>query len=255
MNKHKIIALIPARGGSKSIPRKNLMDILGKPLIAWSILQAKESKYIERVIVSTDDAEIAKVALEYGAEVPFIRPQEFAKDESTDFDVFKHAINWFSINESCNSDIIVHLRPTGPARYVDLIDKAIKIMLDNTDYDSLRSLSLSSQTPFKMWFIKNKKMKSIGSILGYKESHSMPRQRLDKAYWQNGYIDIIRPESFLKHKSMVGDEPYPFIINHNVHDIDYLDDVSFVEEDLRKVIENNFISPEREKEDEERFPV
>jgi N-acylneuraminate cytidylyltransferase len=253
MSKNNIIALIPARGGSKSIPRKNLINILDKPLLAWSIQQAKESKYISRVIVSTDDAEIAEVASNYGAEVPFIRPQEFSQDESTDFDVFKHAINWLNNNENYQPEMIVHLRPTGPARYVSFIDKAIKIMLDNKDYDSLRSISLSNQTPFKMWFVENEKMISIGSILGSRESHSMPRQKLKKAYWQNGYVDIVKPKAFYKFNSMVGKNPYPFIIHHDVHDIDYLDDISFVEEDLKTVIRNNFIAPEDDI--QERFPV
>ena len=93
------LALIPARGGSKGVPRKNVMLIAGTPLIAYSILQAKTSKRINRIIVSTDDDEIAKVAQDWGAEVPFMRPSEYAHDFSPDIDVFRHALSWLEKHE------------------------------------------------------------------------------------------------------------------------------------------------------------
>ena len=252
-NFKNILALIPARGGSKSIPKKNIYNILGKPLIAWSILQAKSSKNISRVIVSTDNDEIAEVAVKYGAEVPFMRPQEFADDTSTDLDVFKHALDWLNKNENYVPDLMVHLRPTGPARYVDLIDKAIDEMMKNKLHDSLRSVSLSSQTPFKMWFLNENKLESIGELLGVKRSHSMPRQILKKAYWQNGYVDIIKPSTISKMNSMTGSKILPFIIEHDVHDIDYEDDIPIVEKNLKVAIKNNFQQPKIKI--EERFPT
>ena len=252
-NFKNILALIPARGGSKSIPKKNIYNILGKPLIAWSILQAKSSKNISRVIVSTDNDEIAEVAVKYGAEVPFMRPQEFADDTSTDLDVFKHALDWLNKNENYVPDLMVHLRPTGPARYVDLIDKAIDEMMKNKLHDSLRSVSLSSQTPFKMWFLNENKLESIGELLGVKGSHSMPRQILKKAYWQNGYVDIIKPSTISKMNSMTGSKILPFIIEHDVHDIDYEDDIPIVEKNLKVAIKNNFQQPKIKI--EERFPT
>lgn len=253
MTKSKdILALIPARGGSKSIPKKNIYNLLGKPLIAWTILQAKASENITRVIVSTDDEEIARVSQEYGAEVPFMRPSKYAEDTSTDFDVFNHAINWLSRNENYMPDLIVHLRPTGPARYVDLIDKAINELSQNNSHDSLRSVSLSSQTPFKMWFLEENSLSSVGEMLGIKGSHSMPRQSLRKAYWQNGYVDIVKPTTILNMESMSGNKILPFVINHSVHDIDYENDIPIVEKNLKKVIENNFQEPKLEI--EERHP-
>src|SRR4051794_19542770 len=123
-----VIALIPARGGSKGIPRKNVVEIAGKPLIAWSILQALESTRITRVVVSTEDGEIAAVAEEWGAEVPFVRPAEHAGDLSPDIDVVRHALEFFAEHESSVPELVVHLRPTGPVRRVADIDAAVDLL-------------------------------------------------------------------------------------------------------------------------------
>src|SRR5688500_18404649 len=110
----RVMALIPARGGSKGIPRKNLLMIAGKPLIAYTILQALAATRINRVIVSTDDEEIARVSREWGAEVPFVRPSHFAGDHSPDIDVFRHALEWLAQTEGYQLEMVVHLRPTCP---------------------------------------------------------------------------------------------------------------------------------------------
>src|ERR1700683_1235987 len=141
----EILALIPARGGSKSIRRKNITEIAGKPLIAWSILQALESDRITRVVVSTDDDEIAAVAEEYGAEVPFLRPPEYADDRAPDIDVFRHALGFLAERESYRSEVVVHLRPTGPVRRVSDVDDAIDLLLGHPEADSVRSVSLVQQ--------------------------------------------------------------------------------------------------------------
>ena len=121
----EILALIPARGGSKGIPRKNIRDFAGYPLIAWSIAAALQAKSISRVIVSTDDREIAEVARQYGAETPFMRPQELAQDRTTDFPVFVHALKWLEDIEAYSPKIVVQLRPTSPIRPVDCVDSAV----------------------------------------------------------------------------------------------------------------------------------
>jgi CMP-N-acetylneuraminic acid synthetase len=112
----EVLALIPARGGSKGIPRKNIRDFSGYPLIAWSIAAAKQSELVTRVIVSTDDEEIAAVARAWGAETPFLRPAEFAEDKTTDLPVFVHALAWLAENENYRPDVVVQLRPTSPIR-------------------------------------------------------------------------------------------------------------------------------------------
>src|SRR5512138_4044098 len=108
------LALIPARGGSKGIPRKNIRNFAGYPLIAWSIAAAKQSSCVRRVIVSTDDPEIAAVAREHGAETPFLRPAELAQDNTTDLPVFEHALAWLEEKEAYRPDIVIQLRPTSP---------------------------------------------------------------------------------------------------------------------------------------------
>ena len=146
----EVLALIPARGGSKGIPRKNLVPFAGKPLVVWTIEQALACPAITRVIVSTDDDEIAAVAKEAGAEVPFKRPAEFAQDLSADIDVFRHAVDWLIREEQYHCELLVHLRPTGPLRSVERIGEAIELMLAHPEADSLRSVSWPTQSPYKM---------------------------------------------------------------------------------------------------------
>jgi len=122
----KILALIPARGGSKGLPRKNIKPLLGKPLIAWTIEQSLASKYLDKVVVSTEDKEIAEISKKYGAEVPFIRPKELAKDDTPSIDVVLHAIDFLEKKELFN--IIVLLQPTSPLRTISDIDNSIEFL-------------------------------------------------------------------------------------------------------------------------------
>jgi len=250
----KILALIPARGGSKSIPRKNIIEMCGKPLIYWSIQQAKKSNHINRVIVSTDDTKIAEISEQHGAELPFIRPSDISQDSSTDLEVFEHSLAWLEKNDNYIPDLVVHLRPTGPARYVNIIDDAIEKFSKDLSFDSLRSISLSSQTAYKMWLIENSQLISIGNKLGINESHSQPRQALPKTYWQNGYVDIVRPQTIFKEKSMTGKKVMPFLTTHKSNDLDYPKDLDKVEKDLKEVIKNHFLYTSL-KEEDNRFPV
>src|SRR5512145_2606205 len=133
-----ILALIPARGGSKSIPRKNICDLAGHPLIAYSISAGLQSKLVTRTIVSTDDEEIAAVAREFGAETPFLRPAEFAQDNTTDLPVFEHALEWLEANENYQPEIVIQLRPTSPIRPRDCVDSAVSLLLAHADADCVR---------------------------------------------------------------------------------------------------------------------
>jgi len=230
-----ILALIPARGGSKGIPRKNIMPIAGKPLISYSIQQALASKRITRAIVSTDDDEIAQVARQYGAEVPFIRPSEFAQDLSPDIDVFRHTLQWLAEHESYMPEAVVHLRPPGPMRDVELIDRAIDLLLDHPEADAVRSVSLALQTPYKMWSIDEKGiLNPVMRLEGITDCQSLPRQQLPQIYWQNGYVDVIRPRAVLEKNSMWGDTAIPFIIDEPLLEIDYPEDVPVVEAALKQ---------------------
>jgi len=220
MKKTEVLALIPARGGSKSVPRKNLLEVAGKPLIAYSISHALACSLVTRTIVSTDDDEIAEVARRFGAEVPFRRPAEFASDTATDLQVFRHALSFFH-ERGYTPELIVHLRPTGPVRHAHLIEHAIQLMLRHPEADSLRSVGLAEQTPYKMWRIEGSYLQKALDLPGFPESHSMPRQKLPAIYWQNGYVDIVRPNTVLELDSMVGQTVLPFIVEGRIHELDY----------------------------------
>jgi CMP-N,N'-diacetyllegionaminic acid synthase len=230
--RHEVLALIPARGGSKAIPRKNILPVAGKPLIAWSIGHALACPRITRVVVSTDDDEIAAVASAFGAEVPFRRPSELAQDLSPDIDVFRHALDWLAKHESYTCELVVHLRPTGPVRNGELIIAAIDLMLAQPEADSLRSVSWPVQTPYKMWRVEEGWLKPLLTVPGQIEPYSMPRQMLPEIYWQNGYVDIIRPR-IIRGGRMAGERVLPFIIDEPIYEIDYTENLSAVEEALR----------------------
>jgi CMP-N,N'-diacetyllegionaminic acid synthase len=231
----KILALIPARGGSKGIPRKNIIMLGGKPLIAYSILQAKASHRINRVVVSTDDAEISSVAKDWGAEVPFVRPTEYAQDSSPDIDVFRHALNWLKENEGYEPEMVVHLRPPGPVRRADLIDYAVDLLTEHPEADAVRSVSPALQTPYKMWGIApNGFLQPLLRLDNTVDCQSLPRQQLPQVYWQNGYVDVIRPRAVLEKNSMWGECVLPFIVEETLFELDYPEDIPAIEEALRR---------------------
>ena len=206
-NETEILAIVPARGGSKGIPRKNVRKFGGHPLIAYSIAAGLQSDVITRVIVSTDDQEIADAALKYGAEVPFIRPSELAQDDTLDFPVFEHALNWLEDNQDYSPDAVVHLRPTTPLRSRKMVDDAVKLLLENEDADSVRGVIPSGRNPYKMWKFKNGK--TISPIIDFedvKEPYNAPRQALPDTYWHSGQIDVIRPKTIIEKRSMTGDK-------------------------------------------------
>jgi N-acylneuraminate cytidylyltransferase len=221
----EVLALIPARGGSKSIPRKNIRLLAGYPLIAYSVAAGLAATSISRVVVSTDDEEIALISRSYGAEVPFIRPLEFAQDQTPDLPVFLHALNWLQENENYCPEIVVQLRPTSPFRNVAFIDKAVNLLLIHPVADSARSVCIPFQNPFKMWTIRPDgtlrplipDLALIGLSNGQPgnqvEIYNQPRQALPEVYWQTGYVDAVRSKTILQKKSMTGDCILPVIMD------------------------------------------
>ena len=193
----EILALIPARGGSKGLPRKNVLPLAGKPLIAHTIATALESETITRTIVSTDDDEIAEAARLHGAELPFMRPAELAADDSLDLEVFEHALSWLAREEGYEPELVVHLRPTNPIRRRERVDDAVRAMLADPQADSLRSVSVPAQTPYKMWRRDGAYLVPLVGVAGVRDAHSRPRQSLPEVWWQNGYVDVIRPRTVL----------------------------------------------------------
>ena len=212
--KPEVLAIIPARGNSKSIPRKNILELAGHPLIAFSIAAARQSKTVTRVIVSTDNLEIAEIARQYGAEVPFLRPAEFAQDATLDLPVFKHALEWLADHETYFPDVVVQLRPTSPFRPINMVDEAVTLLLAQSQADSVRGVVPSVQNPFKMWLITTEgNMQPLISVEGIPEAYNAARQDLPPTYWQTGHIDAIRPETILKKNSMSGDRILPLLVD------------------------------------------
>jgi CMP-N,N'-diacetyllegionaminic acid synthase len=207
-SKYKTLAIIPARGGSKSIPKKNIKLLLGKPLLAWTIEEAKKSKYIDRVVVSTDDKKIADIARQYGAETPFMRPAEISQDLSTDIEFILHAADFFKEHENYEPDIIAHLRPTSPLKTALHIDEGIEALINTPQADSVRSITESPKHPYKMWKISQDK-KWIEpffpkSFTGMDEPYNSPRQILPDVYVSTGAVDIMRLSTIRELKSVSG---------------------------------------------------
>ena len=223
----EILALIPARGGSKGIPRKNIRLFAGYPLIAWSIAAAKQSELVTRIIVSTDDGDIAAVAREYGAETPFLRPAELAQDRTTDLPVFEHALKWFEEVEQYRPEVIVQLRPTSPIRPPGMVDNAIHTLLEHKNADSVRGVVPAGQNPFKMWRFdgEGKPLHPLLEVDGIPEPYNAPRQVLPPVYWQTGHIDAIRVSTITQKGSLTGHVVYPLVIDPGYTvDIDTLAD-------------------------------
>ncbi len=221
----KIIAIIPARGGSKSVPLKNICPFLGKPLIVHSIDTALSIPLIQRTIVSTDSSIIAEISRNAGAEVPFLRPGELANDDTLDFPVFEHCLKWLQENENFEPDerdIVLHLRPTSPLRTKEMVEQAIDLLLRHPEADSVRSVCAPSQNPFKMWTLAEDGFLKPLLDSGISEAWNRPRQKLPHALWQNGYVDVTRAKTILEKKSMTGTRILPLILDaqHTV-DIDH----------------------------------
>jgi len=211
----EVLAIIPARGGSKGIPRKNIRDFAGHPLIAYSIAAGIKAESVTRVIVSTDDERIAEISRKYEAETPFLRPAELAQDDTTDLPVFQHALAWLAEHEGYAPEVVVQLRPTSPVRSVGLVDEAVRILLDHPEVDSVRGVVPASQNPHKMWRIdaKSGRMKNLLDVPGLAEPYNAPRQMLPPVYWQTGHVDAIRAGTILEQKSMSGKVILPVMID------------------------------------------
>lgn len=213
----RALAVIPARGGSKQVPRKNLKLLGGKPLIQWSIEAAKASTELDRCIVSTDDEEIAEVARGLGAEVPFLRPAEYAQDNTPDLPVFQHALRWLAEHEGYRPAMIVHLRPTLPFREPRQIDDVIRLMRE-TGAGCVKSVYREQHHPHKMWKLHANEagQEQLGPYedtpLWRQLGPDCPRQILEPAYWSAGLVDAIRTE-MIEAGSTVGGVVVPYLVN------------------------------------------
>jgi len=221
------LALVPARGGSKGIPRKNIRPFAGYPLIAYSIAAGLQAERVTRVLVSTDDEEIALIAREWGAEAPFLRPAEWAQDDTTDLPVFRHALAWLAENENYHPDVVIQLRPTSPIRPKGCVDAAVHMLLTHVGADSVRGVVPAGQNPHKMWRLPpdgEGPMENLLNVEGILEPYNAPRQSLPPVHWQTGHIDAIRA-SVILNGSMSGQAIYPLLIDPRFTvDLDNLSD-------------------------------
>ena len=234
-----ILAIIPARGGSKGVPRKNIKPLLGKPLVCWTIEEAKKSKLLTRIIVSTDNKEIAHVAKKSGAEVPFMRPKKISGDFATDIEFLEHALNWLKRKEGYEPEIVLRLSPTSPLKTAKDIDKGITTLINSPHADAARPIIESPYHPYKMWKIKGGE-NFIEPFLpktftGMDEPYNSPRQLLPKAYIQTGSMDVMRLATIRNLKSTSGKKlVYFFTKPESSVDIDRPIDFDIVELLLKK---------------------
>lgn len=212
-NQQKVYALIPARGGSKRIPRKNVVEVGGKQLLAWTIEAAQKSRFISRIIVSTDDPEIAAVAKKYGAEAPFMRPKDMAGDLTPDLPVFEHALRWLEREEGVMPAVIAHLRVnTGLFRTAEDMDRGIEMLLARPAYDSVRALVPALLHPLKTYRLDGENLApfvpsaAAKKLSGLVEPFNEPVQKLPKAYAAAGYFSAIKPATILEKHSMTGEK-------------------------------------------------
>jgi CMP-N,N'-diacetyllegionaminic acid synthase len=224
-----IVAIIPARMGSKSIINKNIINLSGHPLIAYSIAVAKMSLKIDRVIVSTNSKEYADIAKKYGAEVPFIRPEKYSKDYSTDRDFLLHAMNWFDKYENFSPEYWVHLRPTTPLRIFEVVDNAISEIIENKNASSLRSGHKAPESPLK-WFIKrNHYFKGLVE----NEDYNLPKEMFEQVYIPDGYVDVVRSSIVKNHQELHGDKMIGFD-SPFCTEVDSKEEFEYVEYQLEK---------------------
>lgn len=223
-----IVAIIPARGGSKGVPGKNIKPLGGFPVIAYSVMAARACSEISRVVVSTDCPKIAAVARACGAEVPFMRPSALSGDRSPDRDFVIHALDWFLDHEGSEPDYLVHLRPTTPLRDPEKMTDALRTMLTNSDATSLRSAHELAEPPQKMLTIRK------GFFAGFfpddprPEYYNLPRQAFPKAYHPNGYIDILSVRHVRSSDSLHGTQMLAFETPHTI-EIDAPTDFEWLE--------------------------
>lgn len=228
-----IVAIIPARSGSKGLPDKNIKLLAGFPLIAYSIAVARLADNVDRVIVSTDSELYANIAREYGAEVPFLRPAKISGDSSTDYEFIKHVLDWLQENEGYQPKYLVHLRPTTPLRDPACIEKSIERIHHDNYATALRSVHEMSETAYKTVEIDRDYLKCICSGSFDLDAANQPRQVFPKTYIANGYVDIYKSSYVVKNKKILGDKVIAYV-TPRIFEVDTLEDFDYLEYQVAK---------------------
>jgi len=224
----EVVAVIPARSGSKSVNDKNIKLLAGRPLLAYSILAARLTESIDRVIVSTDSQHYANIAKEYGAEIPFLRPSEISGDNNTDYQLIKHMLDWMKREENFIPNFLVHLRPTTPFREPKFIERAIELFKKNDNATSLRSAHEMSQSSYKTLEIEEGYYRCIGSQSYELDQANRPRQMFRKTYDPNGYVDLYRSQFVIENGKLLGDHVLAYI-TPKISEVDTMVEFEFLE--------------------------
>ena len=206
-----VAGIITARGGSKGIPHKNILPLAGKPVIAWTIEAARQSPSVQRVLVSTDDEETARISVEWGAEVPFMRPAELAQDDTSHIAVMLHALRWLAEHEEAQPDYIMLLQPTSPLRTADDIEAAIQLAVDK-DAASVIGVSHSIKHPYRAKGIAPDGTLAEFMTIPLPGTSETRRQAFPDAYDVNGAIYLVRREVLLDQHTFQPPRTFPYIM-------------------------------------------
>jgi CMP-N-acetylneuraminic acid synthetase len=222
-----ILGLIPARGGSKAIPRKNIVNLAGKPLLAYTCEAALSSRRLTRLILNTDDQEIAAVGLEYGVEAPFMRPAHLAGDEAPILPVLQHAVQWLAANQGFHTDVLVLLQPTSPLRRAEHIDAAVDLLL-GSGADTVVSVQ---EVPHQYNPVSLMQVGDQGCLEPFMEGEMiLRRQDKPRVYARNGPAILALQKQTLDSGRLYGDKVIPYIMGPlESVDIDDQDDLTLVE--------------------------
>jgi len=219
----KVIAIIPARSGSKSIKDKNLTKLANKPLLAWAVQSCFETKLISKVFVSTDSIKYANIAKQYGPVEIILRPKKISRDKSTDYEMIKHAVE----NITYDYNYIAHIRPTTPLRKKNDLNKAIKNFI-NSKFTSLRSVHEMSETSYKTLELRKGILKPLKNLNYTLDELNGPRQNFKKTYTPNGVIDIYKKSLIIKNKQLFGSKVMAYETAYT-HEIDNKNDLNYMQ--------------------------
>lgn len=229
-----VVAIIPARSGSKSVKDKNIASLGGYPLLAYSIVAARISKRIDRVLLSTDSEKYAELGRYYGAEVPFLRPAELSTDQSTDREFMVHAMEWFRHHEGHLPEFWVHLRPTTPLRDPAHLDEAVAMLEHHPEATALRSAHHSPESPFK-WFRRNPQgyLTALTTDDTNLDRFNLPRQGYPTVFIPDGYVDIVRSSFVLSTQMFHGDRVLAYESPHGT-EVDSMEELERLDFQVKK---------------------
>jgi CMP-N,N'-diacetyllegionaminic acid synthase len=242
-----IVALVPARSGSKGVADKNIRPLAGQPLLAWSVRAALRAGSVDKVIVSTDSADYAEIARDYGAEAPFLRSEQSSNDGAGDEAVVAHYLDWLGQAGEALPDYIVYLRPTTPLRSAAIIEDAVKVLMADDTATSLRSVHEMAESAYKTFEQHDGVLVAVGSGSNALDAASGPRQAFPKTWVGNGYVDVFRPQRLVDGQPLYGDKvlAYETAVAPEIDtedDFDYLQYLASRDVELSNALFQNNIS-------------